>query len=65
MQLAQYRYNYKHVLQIDLQERLKMLTKLIFCYKKFKNKNISKKIKFRIKNTIIDKMLTYASENGH
>jgi hypothetical protein len=28
----------------------------------FKNKNISKKIKLRLKNTTIDKMLTYASE---
>ena len=28
----------------------------------FKNKNISKKLKLRLKNTIIDKMLTYASE---
>ena len=28
----------------------------------FKNKNISKKLKVRLKNTIIDKVLTYASE---
>jgi len=28
----------------------------------FKNKNISKKLKLRQKNTIIDKTLTYASE---
>jgi hypothetical protein len=28
----------------------------------FKNKNISKKIKLRLKNTTIDKMLTYTSE---
>jgi len=28
----------------------------------FKNKNISKKLKFRLKNTIIDKVLTYVSE---
>jgi hypothetical protein len=28
----------------------------------FKNKNISKKLKLRLKSTIIDKMLTYASE---
>jgi hypothetical protein len=28
----------------------------------FKNKNLSKKLKLRPKNTIIDKMLTYASE---
>ena len=32
--------------------------------KKFKkkNKNILKKLKLKLKNTIIDKMLTYASE---
>jgi hypothetical protein len=28
------------------------------------NKNISKKLKLRLKNTIIDKTLTYASETG-
>jgi len=28
----------------------------------FSNKNISKKLKLRLKNTIIDKTLTYASE---
>jgi hypothetical protein len=28
----------------------------------FKNKNISRKLKLRLKNTIIDKRLTYASE---
>jgi hypothetical protein len=28
----------------------------------FKNRNISEKLKLRLKNTIIDKMLTYASE---
>jgi hypothetical protein len=28
----------------------------------FKNKDISKKLKLRLKNTVIDKMLTYASE---
>jgi len=28
----------------------------------FKNKNISKKLKLRLKNTIIDKMLIHASE---
>ena len=40
-----------------------MLTKHILCYKHFfKNKNISKKLKLRLKNTIIDKTLTYASE---
>jgi anaerobic C4-dicarboxylate transporter len=30
--------------------------------KYFKNTNISKKQKLKLKNTIIDKMLTYASE---
>ena len=29
----------------------------------FKTQNISKKLKLRLKNTIIDKTLTYASEN--
>jgi len=28
----------------------------------FKNRNVSKKLKLRLKNTIIDKTLTYASE---
>ena len=28
----------------------------------FKNKNISEKLKLKLKNTIVDKMLTYASE---
>jgi len=40
-----------------------MLTKHTLCYKHFfKNKNIPKKLKLRLKNTIIDKTLTYASE---
>jgi hypothetical protein len=30
----------------------------------FKNKNISKKLKLKLKNTTIDKTLTYASETG-
>ena len=30
--------------------------------KSFKNKNILKKLKLRLQNTIIDKTLTYASE---
>ena len=30
--------------------------------KNFKNRNISKKLKLRLKNIIIDKTLTYASE---
>jgi len=40
-----------------------MITKHILCYRNFlKNKNVSKKLKLRLKNTIIDKTLTYASE---
>jgi len=40
-----------------------MLTKHILWYKKiFKNRNISKKLKLRLKNTTVDKTLTYASE---
>jgi len=40
-----------------------MVTKHILCYKIFfENKNISKKLQLRLKNTIIDKTLTYASE---
>jgi len=41
-----------------------MLTKHILCYKHFlKIKTyLSKKLKLRLKNTIIDKTLTYASE---
>jgi cell shape-determining protein MreC len=40
-----------------------MLTKHILCYRNFfKNKNIPKKLKLRLKNTIIDKVLTYESE---
>jgi len=40
-----------------------MLTKHILCYNNFfKNKNISKKLKLRLKNAIIAKTLTYASE---
>jgi hypothetical protein len=46
-----------------LQERIKNANKTYFILQKcFKNKNISKKLKLRLKNTIIDKMLTYASE---
>ena len=40
-----------------------MLTKHILCYRNFlKIKNISKKLKLRLKNTITEKTLTYASE---
>jgi hypothetical protein len=49
--------------QIDLQERITNANKTYFMLQKFfKNKNISKKLKLRLKNTIIDKTLTYASE---
>ena len=47
--------------QIDLQERIKNANKTYFMLQKFfKNKNISKQLKLRLKNTIIDKMLKYA-----
>jgi hypothetical protein len=49
--------------QIDLQERIKNANKTYFMpWKFFKNKKISKKLKLRLKNTVIDKTLTYASE---
>jgi hypothetical protein len=49
--------------EIDLQERIKTANKTYFMLQNFfKNKNISKKLKLRLKNTIIDKVLTYASE---
>ena len=49
--------------QIDLQERIKNTHKTYFVLQKFfKNKNLGKKLKLRLKNTIIDKTLTYASE---
>ena len=49
--------------QIDLQERKINANKTYFMLQKFfKNKNISEKLKLRLKNTIIDKTLTYASE---
>ena len=47
----------------DLQERIKNANKTYFMLQKFfKNKNISKKLKLRLKNTIIANVLTYASE---
>jgi hypothetical protein len=49
--------------QIDLQERIKNATKIHFKLQNFfKNINISKELKLRLKNTIIDKKLRYASE---
>ena len=41
----------------------KILTKHILCYRNFLNINISKKLKLSLTNTIIDKMVTYESEN--
>ena len=35
---------------------------ILYAIQIFRNKNISKKLKLRLKNTIIDKVLTYASE---
>jgi len=49
--------------QVDLQERIKNANKTYFMLQKFfKNKNILKKLKLKLKNTIIDKTLTYASD---
>jgi hypothetical protein len=49
--------------QVNLQERINNANKTYFELQKFfKNKNISKKLKLSLKNTIIDKTLTYASE---
>ena len=49
--------------QTDLQERIKNANKTYFMLQNFfRNKNISKKLKLRLKNIIIDQTLTYASE---
>jgi len=49
--------------QIDFQEKIKNANKTYFLLQKFfRNKNVSKKLKLRLKNTIIDKTLTCASE---
>ena len=49
--------------QIDLQERTKNANKTnLMLQKFFENNIISKKLKLRLNNTIINKMLTYASE---
>jgi hypothetical protein len=49
--------------QIHLQERIKNANKTYFMLQNFfRNKNISKKLKLILKNTIIDKTLTYALE---
>jgi len=49
--------------QMDLQERIKNANNATYfmLQKFFKNKNVSKKLKLRLKNAIIDKKLTYAS----
>ena len=47
--------------QIDLQERINSANKTyVILQKFFRNKNVSKKLKLCLKNTIIDKTLTYA-----
>jgi len=47
--------------QIDLQERRNNANKTYFMLQQFfKDKNISKKLKLKLKNTTIHKMLTYA-----
>ena len=52
--------------QIDLQERIKNANKTFFMLQNFfyKNKNLSKKLKLRLKNTTTDRTLTHASETG-
>jgi hypothetical protein len=51
--------------QIHLQERIKNANKTYFMLQIFfRNENISRKLKLILKNTIIDKMLTYASETS-
>ena len=50
--------------QIYLQERIKNANKTYFMLQKFlKNKNISKKLKLRLKNTIIDKCVNICVRN--
>jgi hypothetical protein len=56
-------YYYTVNKQINLQERIKNANKTYFVLF-FKNKNLSKKLKLRLKNTVIDKTLTHASETG-
>ena len=55
--------NADNVQQTDLQERIKSANKTYFMLQNFfSNKNIYKKLKLRLNNTIIDKTLTYALE---
>jgi len=50
--------------ETDLQERIKNANKTYFMLQTFfKNKDMSKKLKLRLKNITIDKTLTCASEN--
>ena len=60
--------NFKYlgvILNVDLQDRIKNANKTYFMLQNFfKTKNIPKKLKLRLKNTTIDKTLTYASETG-
>jgi hypothetical protein len=59
-------YYYTVNKQIDLQERIKYANKTYFMLQKFfKNKNISKKLKLRLKNTIIDKTLHMHQKPGY
>ena len=51
--------------QTHLEERIKNANKTYFMLQNFfKNKNISKKLKLILKNTIIDKTSTYALETS-
>jgi DNA replication protein DnaD len=51
--------------QTHLQERIKNANKTYFMLQKFfKNKNIPKKLKLILKNTIIDKTLAYALDTS-
>jgi hypothetical protein len=50
--------------QIHLQERIKNANKTYFLLQKFfKSKNISKKLKLKLKNTIIDKNINICIRN--
>jgi hypothetical protein len=46
--------------QTDVQERVKNATETYFIQQFFSDKTISKKLKARLKNTIVNKALTYA-----
>jgi len=56
-------FKYLGVMFNEDNKRIKNANKTYFMLQKlFENKSISKKLKLRLKNTIIDKTLTYASE---